>query len=141
VVTPALNIFFNKDRTAVSSGPLSKFPRVNAEASSFLSSERVSAPPPPLIFPSRPHQKLENPPKEEAQISATPTAALHDEDLDSLEISPLAFALVEEISRSVLSHQSAALLVDYGEVYPQVIPSNEASILRKSSSPPPLLCC
>jgi hypothetical protein len=122
VVTPALNIFFKKDRSQVSFEPLSKFPPVNGAASPrlFSSSEQIVANPPPLIFPSGSHEKLEDPPKKDIQISSNP--ALHDESLDSLEISPLAFALVEEISRSVLSHQSAALLVDYGEDYPQVHP-------------------
>lgn len=117
VVTPALNIFFKKDRSQVSTEPLSKFPPVHEITSSHLSSptERISAPPPPLISPSG---DPVTPPQKETKSSST--SALHDQNLDSLEISPLAFALVEEISRSVLSHQSAALLVDYGEDYPQV---------------------
>ena len=46
--------------------------------------------------------------------------ALSTSNLDGLEISPLAFSTVEEISKRVVQHQGAALLIDYGEAYPQV---------------------
>ena len=45
---------------------------------------------------------------------------LMDDSLDSLEICPLAFATVEEIANNVRDHGGAALLIDYGENYPQV---------------------
>lgn len=44
---------------------------------------------------------------------------LYDESLDSLEICPLAYATVEEISNNVREFGGAALLIDYGENYPQ----------------------
>mmetsp|Transcript_8648 Transcript_8648/g.12918 ORF Transcript_8648/g.12918 Transcript_8648/m.12918 type:complete len:489 (-) Transcript_8648:63-1529(-) len=45
--------------------------------------------------------------------------ALYSENSDFLEICPLAFSTVEEISRNVLAHKGAALLIDYGENFPQ----------------------
>ena len=46
--------------------------------------------------------------------------ALSTKNIEGLEISPLSFSIMEEISRNVMTHQGAALLIDYGESYPQV---------------------
>lgn len=71
-----------------------------------------------LILTDKP-QKISSTTKDEEEKTVI-DHALYDPKLDSLEVSPLAFALIEEISRRVLKEKSVSLLVDYGENYPQV---------------------
>jgi NADH dehydrogenase [ubiquinone] 1 alpha subcomplex assembly factor 7 len=94
-ITPALRIFFNKTFTGVSHQPLST--QHSAEGSSDLSGE---------LSPEKSGQSSDH--------------ALSTKNLEGLEISPLAFSTVEEIAQNVVKHKGAALLIDYGEPYPQV---------------------
>jgi SAM-dependent MidA family methyltransferase len=112
VTTPAINIFFQKDRSRVNVGPLSK----------VIQTDPPSKEPKLVVTSSSetPQGLSDQEINQQTTAADTPTSALYDEQLESLEVSPLAFALVEEIARNVLSQKSAALLVDYGENYPQV---------------------
>lgn len=116
VLTPAINVFFQKDRSRVSFSPLSKS---LAAKPSFDKNILYS----PNSFKTLDVNDTSSDKIESNATIESSDHALYDEQLESLEISPLAFGLVEEISKSVMTHKSAALLVDYGENYPQVSPA------------------
>lgn len=107
-ITPALRIFFNKTFTGVTHQPLSSQQPVDGVSDDFgekrTPSDRVAD---GMVYD-----------------------ALSTKNLEGLELSPLSFSTMEEISRNVVAHKGAALLIDYGESYPQVSPVEYNTVER-----------
>jgi NADH dehydrogenase [ubiquinone] 1 alpha subcomplex assembly factor 7 len=107
-ITPALRIFFNKTFTGIADRPLSSsVGDVEGEGREGGEDAKTDK------------DKLDT---SGAAVSGKCSAvsALSTSGLEGLELSPLAFSTVEEIAQNVVKHQGAALLIDYGEQFPQV---------------------
>lgn len=122
-ITPALRIFFNKTFTGISSRPLST-PISMGEGgggdgggdSDVNKDDNESTP----TATANKDRNEEGNSKSNDNNTHNNVSALATKNLEGLELSPLAFSTVEEIARNVVQHQGAALLIDYGEHFPQV---------------------
>jgi NADH dehydrogenase [ubiquinone] 1 alpha subcomplex assembly factor 7 len=116
-ITPALRIFFNKTYTGISGQPLSS-PGGGGESSEL--DVGVGVDDDNNNNSNNSNNNSIDDSNNDNNIKEKADNALSTRNLEGLELSPLAFATVEEIARNVVQHQGAALLIDYGEQFPQV---------------------
>jgi hypothetical protein len=114
--TPATKLFFNDALTSVSLNPLSSGPSAPPSPSSSMNEKDLTPPP---VSSKDENLINESATVEEEEEDGEIIHALHDDKLEFLEISPLAFSTVEELSQRVVRDGGAALLIDYGEGFPQ----------------------